>query len=452
VSARCFLVCVCLLLLFANGASGARYQRTKDGKTLVWNNLRGVAQEVTWSGLRDVDGYATGEGTLMWYRLGEVVNIYTGKMVHGKFEGPVIREQGNTRLQTNFVNGEKAGDWSEPGSIETRAPSSTPTPMPRQQTPKPAATPPTEESQLLRTPIPSRSPARIPTPRPTPTATPLPTPAFVRSPMAAPTTIPLLTPRLTPPVLKSFASSSAPQPSAKASRLEEVAEGSSRDSLVLASPAPSLRNVLEEAPSVELSAALPPPAATPPAAESKDQLIAQFKKQTESVLGQVRDATGNFREINRIDAVQALPASVVASIVSLADLVRDFRSKMGYEVTFYECGAETATAEALTTLGEMTRDLTKKSAPEGRQKLLAFFRHYPAPTRDNQKLLWQYLESVLLSCDNAKKDAENHLQQAKSLDAAGKKNEALREYQEIYRIYPNPITADKIKLLEEQPR
>ena len=76
----------------------------------------------------------------------------------------------------------------------------------------------------------------------------------------------------------------------------------------------------------------------------------------------------------------------MASIVSLADLVRDFRSKMGYEVTFYECGAETATAEALTTLGEMTRDLTKKSAPEGRQKLLAFFRHYPAPTRDNQKL------------------------------------------------------------------
>src|SRR6516162_5175243 len=113
-SVRRFLVCAAVLLLCANGARAARYQRCQDGKTLVWNNLRGVAQEATWSGLRDINGYATGEGTLTWHRLGEVVNIYTGKMVHGKFEGPVIREQGNTRLQTNFVNGEKAGDWSEP--------------------------------------------------------------------------------------------------------------------------------------------------------------------------------------------------------------------------------------------------------------------------------------------------------------------------------------------------
>ena len=35
-------------------------------------------------------------------------------------------------------------------------------------------------------------------------------------------------------------------------------------------------------------------------------------------------------------------------------------------------------------------------------------------------------------------------------EAAKAKAEALREYQEIYRIYPNPITADKIKLLEER--
>ena len=115
-SARPLLFCAVILLLGANGASAARYQRCRDGKTLVWNNLRGVAQEVTWSGLRDQNGYATGKGTLTWYRLGTFVNSYTGKMVRGKFEGPVIREQGNTRLQADFVNGEKAGGWSEPGS------------------------------------------------------------------------------------------------------------------------------------------------------------------------------------------------------------------------------------------------------------------------------------------------------------------------------------------------
>jgi len=181
-------------------------------------------------------------------------------------------------------------------------------------------------------------------------------------------------------------------------------------------------------------------------------MIAQFKKQTESVLVQVRDATGNFREVSRIDAVQTLPASVRASVASLADQARDFRAKLGYEVTFYECGAETATVEALATLDGMTRTLTEKNAPGGRQQLMAFFRRYPAATRDNQKPLWRYLGSVLFTCDKAKNDAENHLQRAQSLGAAGKKSEALREYQEIYRIYPNPITADRIKLLQEQPR
>jgi hypothetical protein len=35
---------------------------------------------------------------------------------------------------------------------------------------------------------------------------------------------------------------------------------------------------------------------------------------------------------------------------------------------------------------------------------------------------------------------------------AGKKSEAIREFQEIYRIYPNPATAEKIRQLEAQPR
>src|SRR5207237_2205540 len=103
----------------------ARYQRTKDGRTLIWNNVRGVAQDVTWSGARDANEYATGDGTLAWYRLGKFVNSYSGKMVHGKFDGPVIREQGETRLQTTFVDGNKVGGWSEPGTNTTQTPAPT---------------------------------------------------------------------------------------------------------------------------------------------------------------------------------------------------------------------------------------------------------------------------------------------------------------------------------------
>ena len=422
---------------------------------MVWNSLRGVAQDVTWSGLRDVKGYATGQGTLTWYRLGEVVNSYTGKMVKGKFEGTVIREQGNTRLQATFVDGEKAGGWSEPGS--TSVPSPTPTSVPRQPSPKPVETTPTQESQLLPSPIPSRSPIQRPTPRPTPTAKPSPTPVITPTPSPSPlrTPTPLLTPTSTPtprPTATSTPALARSPAKAKSSRLEEIAGGSTSESLVLSSPAPSLRDALEEEPLPGPSGAPPSPTAAPQGTKSKDQMIAQFKEQTESVLAQVRDATGNFREVRGIDAVQALPASVKASVASLADQARDFRAKLGYEVTFYECGAETATVEALATLDGMTRAFTEKNAPGGRQQLMAFFKRYPAPSRDNQKSLWRYLGSVLLACEKAKKDAEGHLERAQSLGAAGKKGEALREYQEIYRIYPNPITADRIKLLQEQPR
>src|SRR5678815_3773724 len=57
------------LLLFASGASGAgSYQRTRDGKTLVWNDSPKRGEEATWSGKRDRNGFAVGSGTLTWYK------------------------------------------------------------------------------------------------------------------------------------------------------------------------------------------------------------------------------------------------------------------------------------------------------------------------------------------------------------------------------------------------
>jgi len=424
VSARCFFVCGALLLLFTNGANGARYQRTQDGKTLIWNNLRGIAQQATWSGARDSAGYATGEGTLTWYRLGSFVNSYTGKMVQGKFDGPVIREQGQTRFQTTFANGNKVGNWSEPGSAASR----TPAPTPKGKSIKTTETQPTEEPLV-------EQPSPLPMPSPSPTSTPSPSPRFsAPSPVA--------------------------QPAKKASRLEEVVEGPVQDSLELASPSSSLRNALEEVPWVEASPSAPTsvnsptpsPTAIPQEAESKNRMIAEFKEQTESVLVQVRDATANFREIDRLDAVVRLPASVSASVASLANRARDFRSKLGYEIAFHESRAETEIVDALTVVDQVTRSLAGEDAPAARLTLLNFLKRYPEPPGDNQKPLWRYLTSALSLCDRSKNEAEAHLKRAQSLGSAGKKSEALREYQEIYRIYSNPVTAEKIRQLEGESR
>jgi hypothetical protein len=51
-TAPCLVICSGLLLL-VHGAYGGVYQRTKDGKTLVWNNYPSKQDVVSWSGKRD---------------------------------------------------------------------------------------------------------------------------------------------------------------------------------------------------------------------------------------------------------------------------------------------------------------------------------------------------------------------------------------------------------------
>ena len=196
------------------------------------------------------------------------------------------------------------------------------------------------------------------------------------------------------------------------------------------------------------------PAASPPRVDSteKRRLIEELRKQTDSVLAQVRDATGNFREIDRLEAVQNLPGPASASVTVLAARARDFRMKVGDEVAVYEFLAEIEAVEMLVLADETTRDIAAKDVPAARRKLSTYLKRYHEPAADSQKLLSRYLNSMLSLCNRSKDEAETHLERAKSLDSAGKKSEALREYQEIYRIYPNPITADKIRQLEGGPR
>ena len=156
---RSLFVCSALLL-FASVAYGAgSYQRTRDGKTLVWNDSPKRGEEATWSGKRDKNGFAAGSGTLTWYkveptivtgsnipdarRYAVVINRYSGKMVHGKLKGAVTYVDANgKRLQATFVNGGKRPVTQQtvtPTPERTPAPATpTPTPAP-EQSPSPAA-------------------------------------------------------------------------------------------------------------------------------------------------------------------------------------------------------------------------------------------------------------------------------------------------------------------------
>lgn len=131
------------LLLFTHGANadGGVYQRTKDGKALVWNNYPLPGDAAAWSGDRDLDGYATGYGTLIWSRKEQkivtgssipiskhiAVTSYSGMMIQGKLDGPVVNVDANGKtFHGTFVDGRKTKDWAvgsapSPSSTESVA-------------------------------------------------------------------------------------------------------------------------------------------------------------------------------------------------------------------------------------------------------------------------------------------------------------------------------------------
>jgi len=144
------LVCLTLLLtlVFASGAfAGGTYQRTDDRKkVLVWNNDPQPGDAPNWSGDRDADGYATGSGTLQWFRVERgfmtgsniagrkrtPISSYSGTMVHGKFEGGVVTVDHGKTYHATYADGHKTGRWiagpliSKAERAETAAPTEKP--------------------------------------------------------------------------------------------------------------------------------------------------------------------------------------------------------------------------------------------------------------------------------------------------------------------------------------
>ena len=109
-SMRSLLVGSAFILCASVGYVDGSYQPTKDGKTLIWNASPRRGEAATWSGKRDKHGFATGSGTLTWYRVTPtfvtgslipdtrryaVIGRYSGRMVHGKWKGAVTHVDSN---------------------------------------------------------------------------------------------------------------------------------------------------------------------------------------------------------------------------------------------------------------------------------------------------------------------------------------------------------------------
>ncbi|MFN2541241.1 MAG: hypothetical protein ABR514_03610 [Chthoniobacterales bacterium] len=126
-SVRVFIA-VGVALLIVNIVCAGEYQRATDAKTLVWNNDPKPDDAASWSGKTDKEGYATGSGTLTWYRVERAkktgsnlptdkripISSYSGTMVRGKLNGPVIAADPSGKFfHGTFANGRRSGDWTE---------------------------------------------------------------------------------------------------------------------------------------------------------------------------------------------------------------------------------------------------------------------------------------------------------------------------------------------------
>jgi hypothetical protein len=367
---RCLLV-LSALLLFANNANCGVYQRTKDGRALVWNNFPRRGDSATWSGARDADGFATGNGTLTWYKSDRTIvtgsNIpaptkgnvararYTGKMAKGKLQGLVVNIDANGQtFHGTFANGTKTSDWI-------------------------AGPPPSANQESA------------------------------------------------PSISKSAGNKEPAPPAAGPSHVAVT---------TLAQPRPtSTPSMLQSNPG-EIEPAV------------KNRMITDFKDQTQSVLSRVSDATGNFQDVDQLNSVQRLPSPVSEDVASLVDRARDFRARLGYETALSECRAETETVDALSTLEQSTRNIAGNNAAAANSGLSDFLKSNPGPPQDSGKPLWRYLTSVRSLCSRLEKEAGVHSQRAQAFASEGRTGDAIREYQEAYRIFPNPATAEKIRQLQ----
>jgi len=135
--------------VFAGAALGeGTYQRTKDGKAIVWNNDPKPGDTATWFGDRDGEGYATKIGTLTWYTAnGALFARYFGNMVRGKFDGMVnVHSKGKTG-HAIFVDGQRTTRLAA-----GRAPSLRVAQWPARRPAKPAIKMAGEENAERRTP------------------------------------------------------------------------------------------------------------------------------------------------------------------------------------------------------------------------------------------------------------------------------------------------------------
>jgi hypothetical protein len=179
------------------------------------------------------------------------------------------------------------------------------------------------------------------------------------------------------------------------------------------------------------------------------RVVAELRDELQKILPNVARVTNSFHEITDFGNMKQLPSPISESIQKLKDHADRLRQQVGPDATCEECRQAMVMAEALQVIDEVPRHIAAADASAASLQVSSFLQGNPQPSAEEQKPLWSFLESIRTSCTRREADANIHIQRGQSLFSAGKTSDAIKEYQQAYRRFPNPQTAAKIKQLED---
>jgi hypothetical protein len=320
------------LLGLANAAyADGTYQHTKDGKTLIWNPDPKATDVATWSGSRDARRYATGDGTLTWYKIERKFGMgsrlpiekeifvirYSGTMVRGKFEGVVVAVDAEGKSShAPFNDGSKSSEWV-------------------------AGPPPRTERPADKPPVHQETVAEVPTPVPSPKSEPR---------ASKPESVVEQSSSLQAPTSLSLSEQAANQRIAKSTALALQVQAMSPEPTPIPEPRGNQRVSRQPPAEGPLAAASPSPAASRPAEQRASRRVSMNSGgvQAEDLLRSMVIPPSTIGAMMKIrsgaspqpsipstsSSPPALPRLSTAEVIGLADAEA---RKKGYDLGGYQC-------------------------------------------------------------------------------------------------------------------
>lgn len=187
---------------------------------------------------------------------------------------------------------------------------------------------------------------------------------------------------------------------------------------------------------------------TDPAARS--DAIAEFRKQVNAIISKASPELTAFKAASSLNEVSQLSFGLAAEVRQMSKSARVFRKSVGYALALRECRVETRILDALATLDTATRDLKSGDAESAMKQLNQFHQNDPGDPPVLLQPLYEALTNLGTLSSDLQRESQIHADRARTLAAAGKIEEALKEGKRAYDILPDPKIARMIEEIREQ--